>query len=76
MNDNCADERSEEDESAIIIRALRLNTLSKLGHRDCRQFDDLLSDLFPGIKLENFVNVELAQFCREACEELRLQVRL
>ncbi|XP_022659262.1 cytoplasmic dynein 2 heavy chain 1-like [Varroa destructor] len=64
----------EQDESAVIIRALRLNTLSKLAYRDCQLFDDLLCDIFPGIELEDFSNDELAQTCREACEELRLEV--
>ena len=64
----------EHEESKVIIRALRLNTLSKLSYKDSRQFDALLEDIFPDVELENFENESLAAACREACVDLKLEV--
>ncbi|XP_028968661.1 cytoplasmic dynein 2 heavy chain 1 [Galendromus occidentalis] len=64
----------EHEESKVIIRALRLNTLSKLSYRDSRQFDALIQDIFPDVELENFENESLAAACREACRDLKLEI--
>ena len=40
-------------EMNILIRAVRLNTLSKLTFVDTRRFNGLLNDIFPGIPFED-----------------------
>ena len=37
-------------ECELIIKAVRINTLSKLTFTDMRKFKQLLGDIFPGVE--------------------------
>ncbi|KAI6655602.1 cytoplasmic dynein 2 heavy chain 1-like [Oopsacas minuta] len=46
-------------EFQFIIQSVRYNTLSKLTHSDCRRFNALIRDFFPGIDIEDVLHQEL-----------------
>ena len=46
-------------ESKFIIQSVKLNTLSKLTHKDCRRFTTLISDVFPGVVTEEVFQTDL-----------------
>ena len=46
-------------EFKLILQAIRLNTLSKLTYSDCRRFDALIGDIFPGIPFEESQHADL-----------------
>ena len=55
-------------EFKLVLQAIRLNTLSKLTYSDCRRFDALIKDIFPGIPFEESLHAEL-----HACMERHLE---
>lgn len=57
---------------AIAVKALRLNTLSKLTAGDCVKFDSLVQDMFPGVKFESNFDEQLASALRESFTEVHL----
>ncbi|KAJ3022561.1 Cytoplasmic dynein 2 heavy chain 1 [Thoreauomyces humboldtii] len=59
-------------ESAIMVKALRVNTLSKLTFADSLRFDGLMKDVFPDVPLEEVDYEDLAKAVREAYDELNL----
>ena len=61
-------------EYKLVVQALRLNTLSKLTFADCKRFDHLLKDLFPGIQFQDVKYEELELALRESCTENNLMV--
>lgn len=63
---------SEEREMALAVKALRLNTLSKLTAEDCVKFDSLVQDMFPGVKFESNVDEQLALALRNSFTEINL----
>ena len=73
-------ECGQELETTVLIKALRINTLSKLTHSDTEAFNALIGDVFPGAKvtdvaydkLEAAINEVLAE---DKLEVLHLQVR-
>ena len=38
-----------EDEALILIKAIRVNTMSKLTYNDAIKYEALQTDMFPGI---------------------------
>lgn len=62
----------EQDEMALAVHALRLNTLSKLTFSDCQNFDTLVQDMFPGVKFESSSHEKLAEAVRECYKDLGL----
>uniref|UniRef100_A0A7S1KS08 Cytoplasmic dynein 2 heavy chain 1 n=1 Tax=Percolomonas cosmopolitus TaxID=63605 RepID=A0A7S1KS08_9EUKA len=48
-------ELSKEVESEIIIKSLRVNTISKLTYNDAILFKDIVNDVFPGIDTPDIV---------------------
>ena len=40
---------SYEDEALLLIKAIRVNTMSKLTYNDAIKFEALQADMFPGI---------------------------
>lgn len=52
------------NEADIVVRALRLNTLSKLTFGDSIRFDTLVKDVFPNVTFSN-----------EGYEELKVELR-
>ena len=67
-------------EEQVLIRALRINTLSKLTHNDTSAFNALVGDVFPGAKVSDVSYAELeaaveAVLTEEKLEILPLQVK-
>lgn len=60
------------EEAIILIKAVRMNTMSKLTFADARRFQDLCQDLFPGVNVKDIEYKELEGFIRESMTELRL----
>ena len=56
---------SLDDEREILIKAVRVNTLSKLTFNDSNRFLALLGDVFPGVKSEDISYPELEAAIRE-----------
>ena len=63
---------SEDEEAVLLLKAVRMNTLSKLTFADSRRFQDLCSDLFPGINVKDLEYQELEQVIRETIREMHL----
>nr|XP_032832089.1 cytoplasmic dynein 2 heavy chain 1 [Petromyzon marinus]XP_032832097.1 cytoplasmic dynein 2 heavy chain 1 [Petromyzon marinus]XP_032832104.1 cytoplasmic dynein 2 heavy chain 1 [Petromyzon marinus] len=62
------------DESGLVVRALRVNTLSKLAFADVALFDALVRDVFPGTDLGGVEHGELHNALLEACTHAGLAV--
>ncbi|CAE7570289.1 DYH1B [Symbiodinium sp. CCMP2456] len=62
----------EDEESVILLKAVRMNTLSKLTFADSKRFQDLCVDLFPGINVKDIEYKELEAVIRETMREMRL----
>jgi len=52
---NSSDTFSPDKEAEILIKAIRVNTMSKLTFVDTKKFTGLLKDIFPGIKVEDII---------------------
>ena len=59
-----------EEEKNLVVQALRLNTLSKLTFSDCKRFDALIQDVFPGINFKDVEYTTLREALRDAMKEL------
>ncbi|KNC47878.1 cytoplasmic dynein 2 heavy chain 1 [Thecamonas trahens ATCC 50062] len=67
-------ELSGEEETALLVKALRSNTLSKLTYADSVLFEGLVGDLFPGVTTEAISYAELESALAEELSERRLVV--
>ena len=63
---------SPDREANILVKAFRVNTLSKLTYSDSYYFNNLVNDIFPNIKYEVIMYDELDKAIRESYEELKL----
>ncbi|EFC42807.1 cytoplasmic dynein [Naegleria gruberi] len=63
---------SKEAEAQIVIKALRVNTLSKLTHKDAVLFNGIIKDVFPGIDAPDISYIELERAIKEVMTELGL----
>ena len=63
---------SNDREANILVKAFRVNTLSKLTYSDSYYFNNLVNDVFPGINYEVISYEELHQAIKESYEELKL----
>lgn len=52
-------------EAELLIKAIRINTMSKLTFYDTRKFVALVNDVFPGIKSKDIAYDELSAALRE-----------
>ncbi|KAJ3052006.1 Cytoplasmic dynein 2 heavy chain 1 [Rhizophlyctis rosea] len=59
-------------EAAIMVKAIRANTLSKLTFADGQRFTALMQDIFPDVPLEDIQYDELTRAVKETYEELNL----
>jgi len=57
-----------------VVQALRINTLSKLTFVDCKRFDALVKDVFPGVEFRDVEYEHLAKAIEQTCEEENLIV--
>ena len=65
-------EVNAETEAELLIKAIRINTLSKLTFPDMRKFKLLLKDIFPGIKSEDITYPELEEAIVIVLKEMNL----
>ena len=61
------------DEMALVVQALRLNTLSKLTYNDAQQFDALISSTFRNAAFLTSADNNLTKTIEESFELLGLQ---
>lgn len=62
-----------EAEALLLIKSIRVNTISKLTYSDSMKYEYLQADMFPGIKSEDIVYEQLEQAIKEAIKEMKLQ---
>jgi len=62
-----------EVEVELIIKSLRVNTLSKLTFADGQRFNGLIADVYPGAKATDISYEDLEKAIREVLGELKLQ---
>ncbi|KAJ3098912.1 Cytoplasmic dynein 2 heavy chain 1 [Phlyctochytrium planicorne] len=60
-------------EATIVVKALRVNTLSKLTYADSLRFNALMKDIFPDITPEDISYDELGKAISEVVKELDLE---
>ena len=63
---------NDVEEAILLIKAVRMNTMSKLTFADAQRFQNLCVDLFPGVTVKNEY-AELEIHIREAMEEMNLK---
>ena len=64
------DESSNDvEETILLIKSVRINTMSKLTFVDGRRFQDLCVDLFPDVTVKDIEYAELEIHIREAMDE-------
>ena len=57
---------NDVEEAILLIKAVRMNTMSKLTFADAGRFQDLCNDLFPGVTVKDIEYAELEIHIREA----------
>ncbi len=56
---------NESAESEILIKALRINTISKLTFSDMLKFNILVEDVFPGINIKDIIYEKISNSVKE-----------
>ena len=62
-----------EDEALILIKSIRVNTISKLTYADAFKYEALQTDMFPGIKSEDIAYEQLTAAINKTIAENKLQ---
>ena len=65
---------SETVEAEILIKAIRINTMSKLTFTDSKKFSGLLVDIFPSINVTDIKYELMTKAVKEALLEKGLEV--
>ncbi|KAJ1562887.1 Cytoplasmic dynein 2 heavy chain 1 [Nowakowskiella sp. JEL0078] len=60
-------------EAAILVQAFRVNTLSKLTFSDSQRFNELMTDIFPGVPFGEIDNQEFFSAMNETYSNLNLE---
>lgn len=63
------DKLTASEECEVLIKAVRINTLSKLTYNDSTKFLSLIGDVFPGIESTDICGGELEKVIRQVMEE-------
>lgn len=63
---------SEQKESELLIKAIRVNTMSKLTFGDAKKFESLMANIFMGIKVDDVKYEELTKSIKETLGEMNL----
>jgi len=71
LEDGKIDNATEEN---IVIKALRINTMSKLTFSDSGRFDALIRDIFPGLEFKDIEHKDLKEKLTTVCVEAHLGV--
>jgi dynein heavy chain 2 len=61
------------DEAELLIKSIRINTLSKLTHSDNSRFKRLLDDIFPGVTKSDVKFIELEEAIDAVIKEMGYQ---
>lgn len=64
---------SYDQEALLLIKAIRINTMSKLTYADAKKYEALQADMFPGIRSEDIAYDKLTEAIKLALEELKLE---
>lgn len=64
----------EKTEAELLIKAIRINTMSKLTFYDTRKFVALVNDVFPGVKSEDISYEKLTEAVKEVLKTMKLEV--
>uniref|UniRef100_A0A3Q3WZD5 Cytoplasmic dynein 2 heavy chain 1 n=1 Tax=Mola mola TaxID=94237 RepID=A0A3Q3WZD5_MOLML len=67
-------EKDKNQESSLVVQALRLNTMSKLTFADSSRFDALVKDVFPGVHFTDVDDQILMHALEEVYKEARLEL--
>jgi dynein heavy chain 2 len=62
-----------EQEALLLIKSIRVNTISKLTYSDSYKYEFLQQDMFPGIKSQDIDYEKLEEAIKEALKEMKLQ---
>ena len=62
-----------EDESLILIKAIRVNTISKMTYEDAIKYESLQADMFPGIKSADIDYEQLSEAVAATIKTQNLQ---
>ena len=62
-----------EDEVEILIKSIRINVLSKLTFEDARNFNLLIEDVFPGVRMTDISYDELNNALMDAYSDLHYE---
>ncbi|EKX39469.1 hypothetical protein GUITHDRAFT_160010 [Guillardia theta CCMP2712] len=65
---------SQKEETELLIKAVRLNTLAKLTFEDTKKFEDLILDIFPGIIVSDAVYKDLEEAIEASLAEMKLDL--
>jgi dynein heavy chain 2, cytosolic len=60
------------NETELVVKSARFNTMSKLTFSDSKRFDALLKDIFPNVRITEFEYDELKKALTEAFAEHKL----
>lgn len=60
---------SKTNEAELLIKAIRINTMSKLTFSDTRKFVALMNDVFPGVKSEDIIYDAVTKAVSEVLKE-------
>lgn len=71
---NPGKEVTETIEAELLIKAIRINTMSKLTYYDTKKFAALVNDVFPGIRSEDIVYEKLTLEIKEVLNTMKLHV--
>ena len=64
---------NDVEEAILLIKAVSMNTMSKLLFADAQRFQNLCIDLFLGVTVKDIEYAELEIHMREAMEEMKLK---
>jgi len=63
---------SEKKEAELLIKAIRVNTMSKLTFADTKKFEQLMANVFMGVSVEDVKYEDLTKSIAETLRELNL----
>lgn len=63
---------SDEMESELLIKSIRINTMSKLTYHDTKKFVQLVQDVFPGVSSQDIVYEQLTIAIKEILQSMKL----
>eukprot|EP00906_Rhabdomonas_costata_P001229 RCo001932 len=69
-----SDKDTFKAECEIVMKASRVNTLSKLTFEDAVRFNEIMADVFPGVGIVDISNEDLLQAIRDCMGAMKLQV--